>query len=213
MSRATHLLLIAAIVTFGTAALTQPPLQAESPQEERDKPAPEKEAWQKVDNMNSAALEEFLKKYPGGESAADAKLQLGLHKKIQDIRKGRIKPHWVVSFEELGERWKYWQEANPRIDALGVYRNESTAGIFRSLGSGSIRTDYSGMPMMPTGDSSILGIKTFGLPYRYIGDLVFQTENDGIMYFGVIHGKGLVHLYGKGSVTTPDGNIQLMNAQ
>lgn len=59
--------------------------------------------------------------------------------------------------------------------------------------------------MVPTGDGSILAIETAGLKHRYIGDIIFESEKEGALYFGVINDKGLVHIHGKGKLKMPDG--------
>jgi hypothetical protein len=175
-------------------------------------PDQEKEAWNKVDGMDPQALRDFLKRFPEGKFAKDAKFDLELHQRIVDIKSGKTKPAWSVAFDKLGERWKYWQKANSEKGAVGVYRNGATAGIFRALGCATISTDYSGMVMAPTGDGSIIAMETSGLPYRYVGDYVFHSDKGERLYFGVIHGVGLVHLAGAGKVVAPDGQETLLPA-
>lgn len=132
----------------------------------QEKADPEKEAWNKVDEMDVTQLREFVKKFPHGKYAKDAQFDLSLHQKIADIKAGKVKNPVVIPFEKLGKRWEYWCKANPERGAVGVYRNESTAGIFRAMGCATISTDYSGMVMAPTGDGAIVAIKTAGLKYQ-----------------------------------------------
>jgi hypothetical protein len=174
-------------------------------QEEKEKAGADTEAWNKVDQMNVAQLNDFLKGFPDSRHASEAKFDLSLHQKIADFRSGKAKSALVIPFDKLGERWKYWCKAKPDRGAVGVYRNESTAGIFRAMGCAIMSTDYSGMIMAPTGDGSIIAIKTDGLKYGYIADIVFESEKGGTLYFAVVKDKGLVHIYGKGKVTIPGG--------
>lgn len=126
------------------------------------------------------------------------------------MKAGKVEPLWVAEFDKLGERWKYWQKASPGKGAVGVYRNGSTAGVFRVLGCAIVRTDYSGMVMAPTGHGSIIAIKSAGLPYKYVGDVVFQSDDDGILFLGVCDGVGLVYLDGNGRVIMPDGKETIL---
>ena len=166
--------------------------------------------WKKVDQMDTKALEKFLADYPNGKNAKDAKFDLALHKKIENIRSGKEKSLLVIPFEKLGDRWKAWEKRSPEKGAVGIYRNKESAGIFAVMGRAMISSDYSGKIITPTGDGSILAIRTDGLDYRYIGDIVFQSEKDDTLYFGVIQGKGLMHLSGKGKVTMPDGKETIL---
>jgi len=179
-------------------------------QEKKEQTDPEEQAWNKVKQMEVVQLDDFLKASPNGKYAAEAKFALSLHKKIADIKSGKAKSAIVIPFAQLGERWKYWCKANPEKGAVGVYRNESTAGIFRALGCATISTDYSGMIMAPTGHGSIIAIKTSGLGYAYISnDIVFTSDKDETLYFGVIEGKGLAHLAGKGKVKVGEKETDL----
>jgi hypothetical protein len=164
----------------------------------------EKAAWNKVDQMDPKALEKFLVEFPDGKYAKDAKFDQSLHKKIDSIRAGKEKFGFVIPFEQLGQRWEDWKKRMPEKGALGIYRDENGAGMFRAMGAATMSSDYSGLLILPTGDGSILAVQTAGLKYSYINDIVFESGKDETLYFGVVSGKGLVHLHGKGKVTMPD---------
>lgn len=167
----------------------------------------EQEAWFNVDQMSINQLKNFIDRYPNGKFANDANFDLSLHQTIADIRADKVIDPVIIPFEDLGERWNYWCEAIPEKGALGVFRTESTAGMMRAMGASIMSTDYSGMLMVPTGDGSILAIKTNGLPYKYIGDIIFESGKEGTLYFAVIRDKGLVHIHGLGKITMPDGTV------
>jgi hypothetical protein len=174
-------------------------------EEKKEKAGPDKEAWDKLDQMDVAQLNGFLKNFPDSSYAKEAKFDLSLHQKIADLKSGKAKSALVIAFDKLGERWNYWCKAKPDRGAVGIFRDASSAGIFSAMGCATISTDYSGMIMAPTGDGSIIAIQTDGLKYGYIGDLVFESEKGGTLYFAVIKDKGLAHIHGKGKVTMPGG--------
>lgn len=176
-------------------------------QESKENDVAAKEAWNKVDEMDITQLNNFLKKFPRSSYTSQAKFDLSLHQKVADIKSGKARSALVIPFEKLGVRWKSWCSSNPKRGALGIFRNDSGAGIFRALGCATMSTDYSGMFMVPTGDGSILAIQTNGLKYSYIGNIVFESEKGGTLYFAVIKDKGLVHIYGKGKVTIPGEKV------
>jgi len=178
-----------------------------APSQEPDpKQDAEAQAWAKLEEMDAASLEQFLKEFPEGQHAGEAKLYLSLHNKMAAIRAKKAKPSFVIPFEKLGQRWEGWKQRRPEKSAVGVYCNGSTIGIFAALGCMTISMDWSSMPITPTGDGSVLAIKTYGVKFSYINSIVFQTAGgEEPMYFGVVHGVGLVHLHGKGKVIMPDG--------
>ena len=161
--------------------------------------------------MVPVAVKVFVDQFPNGTYAEEAGFVLSLHDKIADVKAGKTTPALVIPFEKLGKRWKHWMKWNTRRAAIGAWGNESKSGMFAALGCRSgLCTDYSGRFMAPTGDGSIIVIETDGAPYAYLDDILFQSEKKGRLYFAVIHGKGLVHLQGKGKVTMPDGNETLL---
>ena len=58
--------------------------------------------------------------------------------------------------------------------------------------------------MSPTGNGSVIGFRTGGLKFELFKGIIFETPGNEPMYFGVIKGKGLVHLKGEGKVALPD---------
>ncbi len=172
----------------------------------------EEQAWQQVRRMEAASLANFLVQFSDGKFAPDARLYLSLHKKIEALRAKKEKPAFVIPFTALEPKWSEWKQSRPEKDAVGMYINGSTAGVFRSLGSGGISLDSEGMVAAPTGDGSILAFRTQGLKYEYASAITFQTSGGmEIIYFGVVHGVGLVHLHGAGKVTMPDGKEVVLN--
>jgi len=200
-------ILLSCLITTGMIVLAGNFYVNASTPPSKHKQDAEEQAWAKVEEMEAESLEQFLKAFPNGEHAGEAKLYLSLHTKMAAIRAKKAKPAFVIPFEKLGQRWEGWKQRRPEKSAVGVYCNGSTIGIFAALGCMTISMDWSSMPITPTGDGSVLALKTYGLPFSYINGIVFQSAGgaDSVLYFGVVHGVGLVHLHGKGKVIMPDG--------
>jgi hypothetical protein len=185
--------------------------------EEDKQKTPEQKAWEEVDSLNKQSVEQFLKQFPSGELAKQAKVALELQDRMAAIRDGKSKFDFVISFAVLGDRWKDWQERNPDKGVVGYYAAKgekyNTLGWFspgplsggKTGGRGTISFDARGLLTSPTGDGSIVAFRTGGLKFELFRGLVFETPGDEPMYFGVAAGKGLVHLSGGGKVTLPDG--------
>ncbi|MBN2269873.1 MAG: LysM peptidoglycan-binding domain-containing protein [Sedimentisphaerales bacterium] len=184
---------------------------------EEKKTAPERKAWEEVDSLSKQSLEDFLEKFPDGELAEQAEVAVELQDKLSSIREGKFKDSFTISLELLGERWKNWQKLNPNKGVVGYYVKKgekfNTLGWFspsplsggRTPGRGTISFDNPGILTSPTGDGSLIAFRTGGLKFELFNRIVFETPGDEPMYFAVIEGKGLVHIYGEGKVTTPDG--------
>lgn len=170
-------------------------------------------AWKEVKQMETPSLQSFLAVFPNGKYAEAARFALALHKRIAAIRSGKEKSALVIPFAQLGARWEGWKQRRPEKSAVGVYRNQSTIGVFPVLGCMTLSMDWSSLPITPTGDGSILALKTYGLKFAYINNIVFQSGSgkDDIIYFGVIYGLGLVHLQGAGKVILPEGKEITLN--
>jgi hypothetical protein len=175
---------------------------------------PEWDGWQKVDSLNRASLQAFLKQFPSGTHAQYGKLALELQNQFAAIRTGKSQPQVLIPLPMLGDRWKNWQQRRPEKSVAGYGANQS--GVLylmfdRALhggatpGTDSISFDGGGAPASPTGDGSIIAFQTNGARYEYLKGVVITTTGKGTMYFGVWAGKGLVHLKGAGSITLPDG--------
>ncbi len=167
----------------------------------------EEHAWNEVQQMEAASLQSFLAAFPNGNYANEAKFYLSLHQKVAAIRSRKEKPVFVIPFALLGARWEGWQQRRPEKSAVGVYRSHSAIGIFPVLGCMTISMDWSAIPITPTGDGSILALKTYGLRFSYINNISFQSgsREEDILHFGVVHAVGLVHVHGAGKVIMPDG--------
>ncbi len=183
---------------------------------DQDKPkTPEQQAWEKVDSLSKQSVQDFLKEFPVGELAKQAKIAVELQDKLASIKGGKTKGAFTISFAVLGERWKDWQQRNPDKGIVGhfVKKGEkfNTLGLFTPdpLSGGKTDVTFSfdarGIPTSPTGDGSIIAFRTGGIKFELFKGLVFETPADEPIYFAVISGKGLVHLKGAGKVTLPDG--------
>jgi hypothetical protein len=176
---------------------------------------PEAKAWEKVDSLNKQSLQDFLKQFPDGKYAQEAKLGISLQDKFAAIRDKKSKPAATITFDALGQRWQSWTKRNPDKGVIGYFAKKgekfTSLGWFSPLtggstpGGNSVSFDGSGVMVSPTGDGSIIGFRTDGLKYEWLGGVVFQGSGDDPMFFGVLGGTGLVHLSGAGKITLPDG--------
>jgi hypothetical protein len=175
----------------------------------------EQVAWKKVDCLNQQSVKEFLKNFPDGEFVDRAKEALELQDKMSSIKEGKSEDGFVIPFAVLGEPWKVWQKKAPNRGALGYFAKAgSSMGWFipRPLSGGKTTRreifpfDERGLLISPTGDDSIIAFRTGGSMFELFKGIIFETPGNEPMYFGVIKGKGLVHLKGEGKVTLPDGN-------
>ncbi|MGB2937773.1 MAG: hypothetical protein WBD05_06200 [Phycisphaerae bacterium] len=180
---------------------------------------PEQEAWEQVDSLSKQSLQNFLKKFPDGKPAQQARTAIELQDKVTTIKEGKSKDDFAISLDVLGERWKAWQKRMPEKGVVGYFTKKgegiSTLGWFcpdplsggKTPGRGTCSFDERGILVSPTGDGSIVAFSTDGLKFELVSGLVFETATEEPIYFGVIEGKGLVHLKGAGKVTLPDGKI------
>ncbi len=187
-------------------------------QEEKPK-TPDQKAWEEVDSYRKQSLQDFLKSFPEGNLAQQAKIAIELQNKLAALNERKSEPGFAISLDMLGERWKAWQKRIPEKGVIG-YFTKNSEGISKlgwfspkpfSGGKTPRRVTYSfderGILISPTGYGSIVAFRTYGLKFELFKGLVFETPGDEPMYFGVIEGKGLVHLKGTGKVTLPDGKI------
>ena len=186
---------------------------------------PEQKAWEEVDSLNKQSLQDFLKAFPDGELAKQAKVAVELQDKLGSIKEGKSKVSFMISLDLLGERWKGWQKRNPDKGVVGYFVKKgekfNTFGWFppdplsggKTGGRITISFDERGILTSPTGDGSIIAFRTGGLKFELFNGIVFETPGDEPMYFGVIEGKGLVHIYGEGKVTTPDGKETVLDSR
>ena len=184
--------------------------------EEKQK-TPEQKAWEDVNSLNKKSLQDFLKNFPDGELTKEARAAIELQDKITGIREGKARDAFTISFDVLGEKWKAWQKRRPEKGVVGYFAEKgdgmSTIGIFtpkpfsggKTPGRGILSFDERGILVSPTGDGSIVAIRTDGLKLEWFSGLVFETPTEEPIYFAVIEGKGLIHLKGAGKVTLPDG--------
>ena len=175
------------------------------PAEQKAK-TPEQTAWENVDCLNKPSLQDFLKSFPEGELAPQAKVAIELQDKLVAFKEGKIAQPFILSPEVLGATWKQWQKSNPNKAAFGysmtkVEGMDTPGKLLPSPLSGGKTVIRSG----PTGDGSIIAVSTHGLKYELFPGIVFETPGKDPMYFAVVAGKGLVHLKGTGTVTLPDG--------
>jgi hypothetical protein len=188
-------------------------------EEEKEK-TPEQKAWEEVNSLDKESLQTFLKRFPEGELAPHAKTAIALQETFAQIRECKRKEVFTISLEQLGNTWKGWQQRNASTGVIGYVTKKgekyNTLGWFKPdpLGGGktpggnTISFDSRGLMTSPTGDGSIIAFRTGGLKFQLFNNIVFETPGDEPIYFGVLEGKGLVHLGGKGKVTLPDGKTK-----
>jgi hypothetical protein len=185
-------------------------------QEEKPK-TPEQKAWEEVDSLNKQSLQDFLKSFPEGILAQQAQTAIELQDKLTVLKERKSDTSFTIPLDILGERWKAGQKRIPGKGVIG-YFTKTSEGISKlgwfppkplSGGKTPHQDTYSfderGILLSPTGNGSIIAFRTHGLKFELLKGLVFETPGDEPMYFGVIEGKGLVHLKGAGKVTLPDG--------
>lgn len=185
---------------------TEVPTSTPKPSVKLTPSAQEVEAWQKITCMDTQSLQAYVNAFPSGAYANDTQLIISLIQKIERIKNGRLKPGFTISFEQLGERWQSWKKSPAETGALGIYRDDRSMGVFTTVPGCSIIFDSVGIPALPTGDGSILAVRTAGNPLEYFKGIVMESYGDEVLYFAVIEGKGLVHIHGFGKVTMPDSS-------
>ena len=200
------------------------------PAEQKAK-TPEQTAWEEVDSLSKQSLQDFLKKFPNGELAKQAQVAVVLQDKLAGIKEGKSKADLTIPLGALGEKWKQWQKSKPNKGVMGYWMKTGVEA--HTSGSGNVKTsrseinpvrpfcpeplsggktvgrassvDEQGTLTGPSGDGSIIAFRTDGSKYELFPGIVFETPGKDPMYFGVVGGKGLVHLKGTGKVTLPDG--------
>ena len=187
---------------------------------EGDKPkTPEQQAWEQVDSLNKESLHDFLQKFPAGDLAEHARVAVELQDKLTGIKAGKEKSVTTISFASLGDTWTGWQKRNPdkgvigyftskgeKYNELGWFKPEPLSGG-KTSGSNSVSFDARGLMVSPTGTDSIIAFRTGGLKFELFKGILFETPGDEPFYFGVIEGRGLVHLKGAGKVALADGKV------
>lgn len=191
---------------------------------DQEKPkTPEESTWEEVNSLDKQSLQDFLKRFPDGELAKQAKVAKELQDRFSEIKEGKTKRFFRISLDQLSDTWKGWQKRNPSKGVIGYYTKKgekyNTLGWFKpgplsggkTPGLNTISFDSRGLMTSPTGEGSIIAFRTGGLKFQLFNDIVFQTPGDEPIYFGVLEGKGLVHLKGAGKVTLPDGKTTEIN--
>jgi hypothetical protein len=176
---------------------------------------PEEKSWSQVDSLNKQSLEEFLKNYPDGKLAPAAKVAIEIQNDIASIKENKIKPDLIIPFGTLGERWKTWQSRRPDKGVSGYMRQATGAiGCFmakplrggKTPGLDTMSFDnYGDITISPTGSGSIIAFRTVGNAFPFLNGVKIESQDGEPVYFVVIAEKGLVHIKGAGTVTTPDG--------
>ena len=190
---------------------------------EQEKPRTlEQKAWDEVDSLDKESLQDFLARFPDGGLAKQAKVAIELQDKFTKIKEGKPESAFTVSLDLLGDTWKGWQKRNSstskgvigyftkkggKYNTLGWFRPDPLSGG-KTPGSNTVSFDSRGLMTSPTGGGSIIAFRTDGLKFELFNGIVFQTPGNEPMYFGVLEGKGIVHLKGEGAVTFPDGTTK-----
>jgi len=175
-------------------------------------------AWQQVNGMDRTDLTSFLRDFPTGEHAEKARLYLSLQERIASIRDRNEEPEFVIFFGEFGERWQAWEARRPDQGSVGIFLKKTdtgaTLGIFSPVGGPTTFSfDEYGIPVIPTGDGSLVAIRTNGLQFEWVDGLSIQTPGDNPLYFGVLGDVGLTYLHGQGTVYVSDEQFDLPGAQ
>ncbi len=177
----------------------------------------EEKAWDEVDSLDRQSLEDFLKRFPDGELAAQAKLAKELQNGVYRIKEGKTENAFSISLDQLGDTWKDWQKRNPSKGTIGYFTKKgetrNTMGWFvpdplgggKTPGRDTFSFDWRGLMVSPTGEGSIIAFSTDGLEFHFMKDVVLQTPGTEPIFFAVLKGKGLVYVQGEGTVTLPDG--------
>jgi hypothetical protein len=74
---------------------------------------PEQKAWEDVDSLSKESLQGFLKAFPDGKLAQQAKTAIELQDKLTAIREGKSKADFAIPLDALGNRWASWQKRIP----------------------------------------------------------------------------------------------------
>jgi len=206
--------LLPVLIVIATAIVIPALAQEDGKQEQA---TPEDLAWDQVDGMEPAALEAFLRKFPNGEHAQKAQIFLSFHKRISALQSKQEQPGFVIPFSEFGERWESWESRRPERSALGIFSKKTdtgaTLGIFSPLGGpNTISFDEYGIPVVPTGDGSLVAVRTNGLRFEWVEPVAIETPGDEPLYFAVIRDIGLVYLKGEGTVYLSEGQFALPEA-
>lgn len=185
--------------------------------QEANAKTPDDQAWEQVDSTDTASLETYLKGFPTGTHAEEAKLAMALQAKLAAIRAGKQTVGFSIPFDVLGARWESWKRRNPEKGVIGYFAAKgdkmATMGWFRPLTGGKtpgrnvMSFDEVGMMVSPTGDGSIIAFMTEGLKYEVFRGVTVETPAAEPMFFAVLERRGLVHLKGTGKVTLPDGKV------
>jgi hypothetical protein len=185
---------------------------------EATEPNEEDLAWKDVDGMDREDLTAFLRDFPTGTHAEKANFYLALVEKIAAIQDQHEEPEFLIVFEEFGERWKAWEARRPDRGSVGIFSKKTdsgaTLGIFSPLGGPTTFSfDEYGTPVIPTGDGSLVAVRTNGLQFEWVEGLSIKTPGDSPVYFGVIDDLGLAYLHGEGTVYLGEEQFDLPGAK
>jgi hypothetical protein len=117
--------------------------------------AEEKQAWLQVDSLSRESLDGFLKQFPSGQLAEQARFALELQDRFAAIRRGTFKPQAIIPVSVFGDRWQSWKQRKPGKGVTGYSANRSgTLGVFfdpplsggKTGGVDSISFDSGGVP-------------------------------------------------------------------
>jgi len=167
-----------------------------------------------VDPLSRESLDGFLKQFPSGQLAEQARFALELQDRFAAIRRGTFKPQAIIPVSVFGDRWQSWKQRKPGKGVTGYSANRSgTLGVFfappmsggKTGGVDSISFDSGGVPASYTGDGSIIVFSTNGVRFEFLNGVTISNPRSQTIYFGVLADKSLVHLKGSGSVTLPYG--------
>jgi len=170
----------------------------------------ELDAWGEIGCFDMPAFESFLEKYPDGGKAHEARLYLQFDEKIAKLKTGEESPKFFIPLQDLGPRWQSWKQRRPERGGIAYQTSEQQGNTILSLiflfpGCNVMSFDEYGSPAAPTGHGSIIAFQSNGLKLEFLNSIMIESDGEEILYFAIVDNLGLVHLHGRGRITTPDG--------
>ena len=171
----------------------------------------DEKAWGNMDCLSTASLSKYLKKFPKSTHAADATAAITLLKTLDDAKNDLESKAVAIPFSALGDRWENRSKRRPEVGIVGYkleHIEKPVSGVKKgwflpsvlsggkTSGARSLSMDELGIPAAPTGAGSIIVMTTDGYEYVFPSGTSFKTLGKNPIYFGIVAGKGLVHIGG-----------------
>ncbi|HVR11127.1 MAG TPA: ankyrin repeat domain-containing protein [Thermoanaerobaculia bacterium] len=170
--------------------------------------------WDSIENtLAPGPLRAFLAKYPNYRGAEDKKLYLSLEEQMEQMRRQKSKPDFVMSFDSLPPQWSRWRKNYYYLSVISI----GSDGSMGLAGGFSGRFDDNGNYTLPTKNGSIFIFepKAANANWAAVGKVLFngvtiQARGMAKLYFGVMEEHGIVHLRGGGTARMPDGKVLVL---